>query len=90
MPEIISDDEIRLVTQVEKDEQGRITLWVEEQRDLDNVLIGRRVDEYAYYDTGEIDTIVQSVYDGEGSVLSKKEVKHYKDNRQPVVTGVVK
>lgn len=79
------EDEIRFVVNVQKDDEGRIIMWMEEQRDMDGILIGRRVDEYSYYKTGEIDVITQSVYDSEGTLLSEKEIKHFRDGRQPIV-----
>lgn len=80
------EDEIRIATQVTKNKDGLISSWVEESRDLDGVLMGRRTDEYTYYESGEIDIIIQSIYDGEGTLLAKKEVKHFTDGRQPTVT----
>ena len=69
-----------------KDKEGRIKTWTEEIRDTDNILLSKRVDEYAYFlKTGSIDTINQKVYDGEGSLRSEKTVKHFEDYKQPEV-----
>lgn len=68
-----------------KDEKGRSKIWTEETRDSDNILLSKRTDEYEYYKNGDINTITQKVYDGEGALLSEKEVKHFEDGKQPVV-----
>lgn len=68
-----------------KDEKGRSKIWTEGTRDSDNILLSKRTDEYLYYENGDINTILQKVHDGEGTLLSKKEVKHFEDGRQPVV-----
>lgn len=68
-----------------KDVQGRMKTWTEETRDSDNILLSKRVDEYKYFTKGAIDTINQKVYDGEGSLLSEKEVKHFEDGTKPIV-----
>jgi len=73
-----------------KDEKGRMKKWTEEIRDVDGMLLSRRVDEYTYYKTGETDTINQKRYDGEGNLLSEKDVKHFIDNNQSVVFDVKK
>jgi len=59
-----------------KDKDGRMQTWIEETRDIDGVLISKRVDEYGYIEGGVIDTIRQQTYDGEGSLLSGKILKH--------------
>ena len=69
-----------------KDKEGRVKTWTEETRDSDNILLSKRVDEYEYYKKGDINTITQKVHDGEGSLRSEKEVKHFKDGMQPIVT----
>ena len=81
-----NEDEGSVTSHTEKDGLGRMKTWTEEQRDLDGVLVGRRIDAYAYYVTGEVDTIVQSVYDGAEVLVSRKTVKHFLDGRQPEVT----
>lgn len=81
-----NEDEGSVTSNTETDGLGRIKTWTEEQRDLDGALLGRRVDAYAYYPTGEIDTIVCSVYDGAEVLVSRKTVKHFLDGRQPEVT----
>ena len=70
-----------------KDKDGRMKTWTEEIRDSDNILLSKRVDEYKYFAKGAIDTINQKVYDGEGSLLSEKEVKHFEDGTKPIVTS---
>jgi len=71
-----------------KDKEGRVK-WTEEIRDSDGILLSKRVDEYKYYSvTGNIDTIVQKVYDGDGLLLSEKEVKHSEGGGKPIFTDV--
>jgi len=82
-------DENIVTIQVEKDEQGRTGTWTEETRDPEGILISKRVDKYSYYETGEINVIDQRIYDGEGSLRSKKTVKHFTDGRRPVVTELL-
>ena len=65
-----------------KDKEGRVKTWTEETRDSDGILLSKRVDEYSYYHkTGDVDTINQKVYDGEATLWSEKEVKHFCDWR---------
>ena len=71
-----------------KDKHGRIKTWTEETRDSDNIFLSKRVDDYSYYTKGAIDTINQKVFDGEGSLLSEKEVKHSEDGGKPIFTDV--
>jgi len=69
-----------------KDQNARMKTWTEETRDSDNILLSKRVDEYRYFsETGDIDMITQEVYDGDGLLLSEKEVKHFEDGKQPTV-----
>ena len=66
-----------------KDKEGRVKTWTEETRDSDGILLSKRVDEYEYFSkTGDVNTINQKVFDGEGSLLSEKEVKHSEDGGQ--------
>ena len=70
-----------------KDKHGSIKTWTEETRDSDNIFLSKRVNEYTYFvKTGAIDTIKQKVFDGEGGLRSEKEVQHFEDGGQPVVT----
>jgi len=69
-----------------KDKEGRVKTWTEETRDFDNILLSKRIDDYKYFtDTGDIDTIVQKIYDGDALLLSEKEIKHFEDGKQPIV-----
>ena len=69
-----------------KDEEGRVKTWTEETRDADNILLAKRIDDYKYFaEIGDIDTIIQKVYDGEATLLSKIEIKHSQDGGQPVI-----
>jgi hypothetical protein len=49
------------------------------------------VDEYSYYETGEVDTIILQVYDDKGKLTSEKSVKHFKDGKKPeIIAGKTK
>ena len=76
------------VVTVVKDGQGRMGAWTEETKDLDDALIGKRINEYAYYLTDEINTITMKKYDNNNELTSKKVLKHYRDGRQPNLTVV--
>ena len=69
----------------EKDEKGRVKKWTEDHRDIDENLLSKRVDEYSYYETGEVDIITLQVYDNKGTLTSEKKVKHFKDGKKPEV-----
>ena len=73
---------------VVKDGKERMSTWTEETRDLDGILVGKRIDEYAYYPTGEVNTITMKKYDSNNELTSKKVLKHYRDGRQPNLTAV--
>ena len=74
-------------TTIEKDKDGKTVKWTEESRDLDNNLVGKRIEEYSYYSTGETDTIIQKKHDSQNKLIpgSEKKIKHYLDGRQPEV-----
>ena len=78
---------VSIVTVV-KDGKERMSTWTEETRDLDDLLVGKRIDEYVYYPTGEINTITMKKYDSNNELTSKKVLKHYKDGTQPDLTVV--
>jgi len=71
-----------------KDHEGRVQIWTEETRDIDNILISKRVDNYNYAKKGDIDTINQQIFDGEATLLSEKTIQHFEDGRQPVVEEI--
>lgn len=70
-----------------KDAHGRMNIWAKETRDIDDALIGKRIDKYSYYQTGEINEIIQEVYDSE-KLIKKTRLKHYRDGTQPDVEGM--
>jgi len=84
--EIESVEEFTSSINVVKDKDGKVQTWIEETRDVDGILISKRVDEYGYFDGHVIDTIRQQVYDGEGALLSEKTIKHFEDGSPPMVT----
>lgn len=74
---------------VVKDAQGRKGQWIEETRDLNNKLTRKRVDTYTYYDSGEVDTITQTVKDAQDNNLQDPVIiKHYKDGRPPTTKTI--
>lgn len=75
------------VVTVEKDPQGRTKKWTEIRRHkLTGQQKSKRQDDYTYYPTGEVDIIDQKELDEADEVKHEKEIKHYKDGRQPKVT----
>jgi len=70
---------------VVKDGKGHIQLWTEITRDAKGKQIQRRADGYSYYPSGEIDTIVQEVYDADDQLISEQHVKHYMNGRSPEI-----
>ena len=80
-----NEDEGKTVCRVEKDEKKRIKKWTEETRNINGILLSKRVDEYSYYKTGEIDVIILQVYNGEEYLASEKRIKHFVDGRKPEI-----
>lgn len=68
-----------------KDIHERIATWTEERRDIDGILVSKRVDEYTYYETEEVDIVTQEIYDESNKLIDKKKIKHYLDGNQPDV-----
>jgi len=58
---------------VEKNLDGTIKKWIEITSE------GKRVDEYTYYKAGEIEEIIQMVYDSKNEVVCNKKITHYLD-----------
>lgn len=74
------------VVSIIRDVKGRVKKWTEERRDIDGILISRRVDDCTYYETGEIDEINMKRYNDKGVLTEEKTVKHFSDGRPPVTT----
>jgi hypothetical protein len=84
--EIEPIEPITFEIQTRKDEAGRVTEWVEVAKDaLTGKQVGKRLDTYTYYPTGEVDTIRQVVYSKTDSVKSDQQIKHFKDVKEPEV-----
>lgn len=87
-------DEGTSVVTVIKDAWGRMKTWTEEKKNLDGVVVSKRVDKYTYYLTGEVNTITLERYNSKNVLISKKKLKHYRDGTQPdlsiVAVGIPK
>jgi hypothetical protein len=83
------EDEGTTVVSVVKDAQGRVKTWIEKRKNLDGVVIGKRVDKYTYYSTDSVNEIIQEKYKGAKlTLISKQKVKHYLDGTQPDVIPI--
>lgn len=74
--EIEPVEETTSTVTVIKDKEGRMKTWTEETRDSDGIILSKRVDNYSYFNNGDIDTIDLKVYDGDNLLLSNKDVRH--------------
>ena len=70
------EHENKTTTSVEQNEKKQITKWTEEKRDLDGILVSKRVDDYVYKTNSEIDTITMRKYNGENNLVDEKIVEH--------------
>ncbi len=68
--------------QIKKDVKGNIVEWSEEIKDDKGVLISRRVDQYSFYESGEVNVIIQQIFDHNG-LVSDKQIKHFLDGKKP-------
>jgi len=73
---------------VQKDGEGRVSVWSETVRDSDDNLIQRRVETYTYKPSGEIDRIDQKTYGSKNIMIEHKKIRHYPD-RQPTIEDVM-
>ena len=80
-------DEGSSTVSVVKD-KGRMSVWTQERRDINDNLIDKRKDSYTYYLTDEVDTITMERYDSNDKLASKKVLKHYRDGTQPDLSVV--
>lgn len=64
-----------ITTFVEKDKAGKVTKWTEEKRDIDGILVSKRVDDYTYCLNGDVDEISLKWYDKTGKLNIEKIVK---------------
>lgn len=72
---LAGEHEGSIISSIIADKDGNITQWTEERLDIDAVLISKRVDNYTYYTTGEIDTIIMKWYDKDNKI-SEIVVEH--------------
>jgi hypothetical protein len=67
-------------------EDGQIESMVQSWSDLvDGTPLGSREIDWTYYDTGEVDTITTTEYDGDGNETRNDVIKHFTDGRQPII-----
>jgi len=76
LQEIEPIEETTSTISIVKDKNGQVGIWTEETRDIDNILLSKRVDEYKYFTNGDIDTINLKIYDGEDNLRDEKVIKH--------------
>lgn len=62
-------------------------LRIHETTDILGTKLGSTKTEWAYYPTGEVDTITISELDALDQVISQKTIKHFTDGRQPVLVS---
>ena len=82
---MIESDGNITTNQMEKDHRGRMKIWTEETRDIDGILVSRRIDEYIYWPSGEIQTIAEHWYDGNNNLIFERIIEHFLDGRKPEV-----
>ena len=65
---------------VEKYLDRKTKKWTEVMMDSHDVVVGKRVDEYTYYnESGKVKDIVQKKYDGKNLLIDSKTVSHTED-----------
>ena len=74
---------------VQKDKDGKTTTWTEICRDEHGVQTSKRTNTYTYYESGEVDKIIQKRYEN-NKLTKNKEIKHWKDGHNPVVKDIQK
>lgn len=72
-------------TNTQTDKFNRTKTWTEKISYPDGNQLSKRVDEYSYYPTGEIDIITLNTF-GLKNLISTKTLKHYRDCSEPLVT----
>ena len=92
-PDLVEDvkagkDEGSSTVTVVNDAQGRMSIWTLERKDIDNVLTGKLIDKYSYYETGEINEIIQEEHNEKNTLVKKIKLKHYRDGSQPDVENI--
>ena len=89
-PHCGSDTEKDIITtkvSIQKDTHGRMHVWTELMY-RDGVLERKRMDTYSYYSTGEVNVINLKVFNGKNKLIEHRNIKHFKDGRQPKVENV--
>ncbi|KKN52587.1 hypothetical protein LCGC14_0611390 [marine sediment metagenome] len=77
--------ETQETTQVTKGKNGR-TFQTYETKYVDTgELVGKREETTTYYATGELKKIKQKRFDANGNLLKERNIKYFKDGRQPEI-----
>lgn len=64
---------------------GQVESMVQSWSDLvDGTPLGSKEINWTYYETGEVDTITTTEYDGDGNQTAQNIVKHFTNGQQPV------
>ncbi len=80
----MAERESQETTQVTKGKNGR-TFQTYETRYVDTgKLIRKREEKTTYYSTGELKKIKQKRFDASGKKLKERNIKYFKDGRQPI------
>jgi len=74
-----------ITIQVEKYPDGQMKRWTEITKDSYGTVLGKRVDEYTYQKTGEVNQIWQRVYSEKDEVVKDTKITH-ETNGKPFVT----
>ena len=82
---IVTDNLTLTNTTHREDSQNGQVIRVNETTDVLGTKLTSQKIEWAYYPTGEVDTITISELDALDAVISTKTIKHFKDGRQPAI-----
>ena len=72
-----------ITTDTQKDQHDRIIEWTEKVTNPNGNQVSKRVDEYSYYPTGEVDIITLNIFSGQ-HLVSTHLIKHYRNATQPL------
>ena len=85
---LMDADVINIAPVVVRRPDGQLSSMTDVVRDVESdVQISKRVTEWSYYPTREVDTITIKTYDGSNALIGTRTIKHFTDGRQPVSTN---